>query len=119
MSALGTKLRLPSPRRRLVSRARITDQLRVGAGEAPRLLLVAAPAGLGKTTLLAQWLAAIAERGQTRAAWLAIDPADAELRVFLTDLVAAVLRPAAGVLQPPVSRPHRRRPDRPRHLDVA
>ncbi len=57
MAVLGTKLHLPSPRRRLVSRARITDQLRVGGGEGPRLVLVAAPAGFGKTTLLAQWLA--------------------------------------------------------------
>ena len=59
MSVLGTKLHLPAPRRRLVQRARITDQLRVGAADAPRLVLVAAPAGFGKTTLLAQWLAAV------------------------------------------------------------
>jgi hypothetical protein len=39
MSVLGTKLRLPSPRRRLVQRGRIIDQLRVGAGEGPRLVL--------------------------------------------------------------------------------
>jgi LuxR family transcriptional regulator, maltose regulon positive regulatory protein len=98
MSVLGTKLHLPSPRRRLVSRARITDQLRVGGGERPRLVLVAAPAGFGKTTLLAQWLAA-AEESQCRVAWLALDPADADLRVFLTDLVAAirVAEPEVGV----------------------
>ena len=58
MAVLGTKLHLPSPRRRLVARARITDRLRVGGGEGARLVLVAAPAGFGKTTLLAQWLAA-------------------------------------------------------------
>ena len=98
MSVLGTKLHLPSPRRRLVSRARITDQLRVGGGEGPRLLLVAAPAGFGKTTLLAQWLAA-AEESRCRVAWLALDPADADLRVFLTHLVAAIqiAEPEVGV----------------------
>jgi len=98
MSVLGTKLHLPSPRRRLVSRARITDQLRVGGGEGPRLVLVAAPAGFGKTTLLAQWLAA-AEKSQCRVAWLALDPADADLRVFLTHLVAAIqtVEPEVGV----------------------
>jgi LuxR family maltose regulon positive regulatory protein len=58
MAVLGAKLHLPSPRHRLVARARITDQLRVGGGERPRPALVAAPAGFGKTTLLAQWLAA-------------------------------------------------------------
>ena len=88
MSVLGTKLRLPSPRRRLVPRDRITDQLRVGAGEAPRLVLVAAPAGFGKTTLLTQWLAA--ERMERRVASLALDSGDADLQVFLTHLVAAI-----------------------------
>src|SRR2546421_558687 len=58
MSVLGTKLHIPSPRRRLVQRARLTDHLHGDEGGAPRLVLVAAPAGFGKTTLLAQWLAA-------------------------------------------------------------
>ena len=67
-------------------------------GEGPRLVLVAAPAGFGKTTLLAQWLAA-AEKSQRRVAWLALDPGDADLRLFLTHLVAAVQTavPDAGV----------------------
>jgi LuxR family maltose regulon positive regulatory protein len=97
MSVLGTKLHLPSPRRRLVQRARITDRLRVDVGDGPRLVLVAAPAGFGKTTLLAQWLAA--ERVQRRVAWLALDPGDADLRMFLTHVVAAVqtAEPEVGV----------------------
>ena len=99
MAVLGTKLHLPSPRRQLVSRARITDQLRVGGGEGPRLVLVAAPAGFGKTTLLAQWLADAAERSQCRVAWLALDAGDADLRLFLIDLVAAIqtAEPEVGV----------------------
>ncbi|MBV9365630.1 MAG: AAA family ATPase [Solirubrobacterales bacterium] len=98
MSVLGTKLRLPSPRRQLVQRARITDQLRAGGGEGPRLVLVAAPAGFGKTTLLAQWLAA-AEGPHRRVAWLALDRGDADLRVFLTHLVAAIqtVEPEVGI----------------------
>jgi LuxR family transcriptional regulator, maltose regulon positive regulatory protein len=98
MPVLGTKLHLPSPRRRLVQRARLTDQLRSDGGEGPRLVLVAAPAGFGKTTLLAQWLAA-AEKSQRRVAWLALDPGDADLRLFLTHLVAAIqaVEPEAGV----------------------
>src|SRR3954447_11909296 len=94
MAVLGTKLRPLRPRRRLVQRARLTDRLRAGGGEAPRLVLVAAPAGFGKTTLLAQWLAA----AESRVAWLALDPGDADLRQFLTDLAAAIqtVEPAAG-----------------------
>jgi LuxR family transcriptional regulator, maltose regulon positive regulatory protein len=94
MPVLATKLHPPRPRRRLVPRARLTERLAWDGGEAPRLVLVAAPAGFGKTTLLAQWSAA-AER---RVAWLALDPGDADLRLFLTHLVAAiqVVEPGAG-----------------------
>ncbi|MGO9955216.1 MAG: LuxR C-terminal-related transcriptional regulator [Solirubrobacteraceae bacterium] len=97
MSVLGTKLRLPSPRHRLVQRDRLRDKMRVAGGERPRLVLVAAPAGFGKTTFLAQWLAA--ERLQRRVAWLALDPGDADLRLFLIHLVAAIqtAEPEAGV----------------------
>ena len=64
----------------------------------PRLVLVSAPAGFGKTTLLAQWLAP-GERGDgesepagppPRVAWLSLDAGDSELRRFVTDLVAAI-----------------------------
>ena len=60
-------------------------------------MLVAAPAGFGKTTLLAQWLAA--DGSQCRVAWLALDPGDADLRQFLIHLVAAiqVADPEVGV----------------------
>src|SRR5262245_49761288 len=98
MPVLGTKLRLPSPRRRLVERARLTDRLRADREERPRLVLVAAPAGFGKTTLLSQWLAAD-ELSRPRVAWLALDSGDAELPLFLTHLVAALqtAEPEAGL----------------------
>ena len=98
MPVLGTKLRPPRPRRRLVPRARLVDRLGGDGGERPRLILVAAPAGFGKTTLLAQWLAA-AGSAQRRVAWLALDSGDADLRVFLTHLVAAIqtVEPEAGI----------------------
>src|SRR5829696_6958171 len=98
MPVLGTKLRPPRSRRRLVQRARLTDRLRADGGEWPRLVLVAAPAGFGKTTLLAQWLVA-AESSQRRVAWLALDSGDADLRLFLTHLAEAIqtVEPEAGV----------------------
>ncbi|MGZ6295438.1 MAG: AAA family ATPase, partial [Candidatus Limnocylindrales bacterium] len=81
-----------------MQRARLTDHLRADGGQAPRLVLIAAPAGFGKTTLLAQWLSA-ADSPQRRVAWLALDPGDADLRLFLTHLVAAiqVVEPETGV----------------------
>jgi LuxR family maltose regulon positive regulatory protein len=96
MPVLGTKLHLPMPRRALVQRARLVDRVRADGGARSRLVLVAAPAGFGKTTLLVQWLAAERER---RVAWLALDSGDADLRRFLTNLVAAIqtAEPEAGV----------------------
>src|SRR5471030_2235463 len=98
MPVLGTKLHVPTPRRPLVPRARLTDQLQVDATSLPRLVLISAPAGFGKTTLLSQWLASreTADPDQARTpqvrriAWLSLDGADADLRQFLTDLIAAL-----------------------------
>ena len=91
MPLLGTKLHVPRPRRQLVARTRLTDRLRGGPGVAPRLVLVAAPAGFGKTTLLTQWLGTTGTPGAAvRVAWLSLDPSDADLPRFLADLTAAV-----------------------------
>jgi LuxR family maltose regulon positive regulatory protein len=95
MPVLGTKLRPPQPSRRLVQRARLTQRLGgADGGERARLILLAAPAGFGKTTLLVQWLAS-----WPRVAWLALDRGDVELRSFLTHLVAAIqtVEPEVGV----------------------
>src|SRR2546423_5185687 len=96
MPVLGTKLHVPAMRRRLVSRSRLTDRLRVGPSSMPRLVLVSAPAGFGKTTLITQWLAS-GEHGKSkpaepslRVAWLSLDAGDSELRQFVTHLVAAI-----------------------------
>ena len=50
-----TKLLLPRPRARAVARPRLDELLQ--RGSQARLTLVSAPAGFGKTTLLAGWLA--------------------------------------------------------------
>jgi LuxR family transcriptional regulator, maltose regulon positive regulatory protein len=53
---LETKLYVPRSRRGLVPRPRLSERLDRGA--ASTLMLVSAPAGFGKTTLLTEWLAA-------------------------------------------------------------
>ncbi len=58
----------------------------------PRLVLVAAPAGFGKTTVLTQWLTAPDPKtaGSTRrVAWLSLDQDDSDLPRFLTHVIAA------------------------------
>ncbi len=97
MPVLG-RLHVPRPRAHLVARPRLTDRLGSATGPVPRLVLVSAPAGFGKTTVLTQWLSTVsadagAEVGgqpPVRAAWLSLDPGDSDLRRFLTHLVAAV-----------------------------
>jgi class 3 adenylate cyclase len=52
---LATKLAIPPPRPNLVVRPHLLERLRAGIQR--KLTLIAAPAGFGKTTLLAPWLA--------------------------------------------------------------
>lgn len=81
-------------RRQLVPRPRLTGRL-TGPDpvERPRLVLVCAPAGFGKTTLLGQW----AGGPEQALAWLSLDPDDDDLPRFLTHLVAAVRQAAPQV----------------------
>ncbi len=97
MPVLGTKLHVPSRRQELVPRGRLVDRLAIGQA-APRLVLIAAPAGFGKTTLMSQWLRSPGVEGAS-VAWLALDAGDAELQRFLSHLVAAIqtAEPAVGV----------------------
>src|SRR5690348_5255912 len=86
---LETKFFLPRPRRALVSRARLRQRLD-SACEA-KLTLVAAPAGFGKTTLLADWLAALPP-DDTSVAWLSLDQSDDNPSTFWTYFIAALHR---------------------------
>ncbi len=84
---VATKLHVPAPRSGLIGRARLIDRLERGL--ASRLVLVSAPAGFGKTSLLTQWLAAVAGHGHT-VCWLALDQSDNRASTFWPHLVAAV-----------------------------
>ncbi|MDF2092224.1 LuxR C-terminal-related transcriptional regulator [Knoellia sp. 3-2P3] len=86
MAVLATKIHPPAPRRDLVPRPRLAQRL--SPGERPRLVLVSAPAGFGKTTLLCQWLAEADDA--PRVAWLSLDATDNDPRRFLENVVAAL-----------------------------
>lgn len=81
---LATKLYIPPPRPKAVIRTRLIERLNDGLHS--KLMLISAPAGFGKTTLLSAW-AASTER---RVAWLSLDAGDNDLTRFLTHLVAAL-----------------------------
>src|SRR6266576_1856570 len=102
---LETKLHVPRWRRNLVARPRLSERLSRGAESA--LTLVSAPAGFGKTTLLAEWLAVAGADGRS-VAWLSLDQRDNDPALFWTYLVAALNTGVPGVgsgalsvLQPP------------------
>src|SRR4051812_50012565 len=82
MPVLGTKLHLPVRRRRLVQRARLIDRLEAKGGETPRLVLVAAPAGFGKRTLLTRWLSG-ARTAERRGGGPALDRGGGDAGLFL------------------------------------
>ncbi|TCC19378.1 LuxR C-terminal-related transcriptional regulator [Kribbella speibonae] len=96
-TVLATKLFPPARRSGLVGRPRLVARLDSTLEPGHRLALVSAPAGFGKTTLVAEWAA-----GHERVGWLSLDDGDNALPRFLAHLWAAlpgirVAPPAADV----------------------
>ncbi len=91
---IATKLYVPKVRPGLVARPRLLDRLRRGATS--RLTLLSAPAGFGKTTLLAEWLDETAAEDRS-VAWVSLDPSDNEPSWFWTYVVTALQTAVPGV----------------------
>ena len=83
---VATKLHVPELLAGRVSRPSLVAELRDAAGV--RLVLVSAPAGAGKTTVLASWRADPAE--QRPFAWLSLDSRDNDPVRFWTYVLAAL-----------------------------
>ena len=83
---LSTKLYVPPTRSRLVERPHLFELIEHGV--ARKLTLISAPAGFGKTTLLAEWYRQ--SHRQSALAWLSLDEGDNDLVRFLGYLVAAI-----------------------------
>ena len=83
MQILSTKLSIPPLRSRLVPRTRLIQKLNCGLECG--LVLVSAPAGYGKSTLLSAWLSQL----EFEAVWISLDDKDNDLFRFLTYLSAA------------------------------
>jgi LuxR family maltose regulon positive regulatory protein len=89
-----TKLFIPRPRRTAVARPRLSERLSRGAES--RLTLISAPAGFGKTTLLAEWLAEAAA-DQRSVAWLSLEESDSQPASFWTYVLTALQTVVPGV----------------------
>ena len=90
---LTTKLHVPSPRPGFVPRPRLLGRL--DEGLAQQVTLVCAPAGFGKTALLADW----AHRGARSVAWLALDAGDNDPARFWRHCAAALDRVLPGIAE--------------------
>lgn len=90
---LTTKLFVPRTPAGFVFRPRLVEQLDEGA--ARELVLVSAPAGFGKTALLADW----SQRRKRPVAWLSLDASDNDPVRFWRHVAAALDRVRPGVAE--------------------
>ena len=103
---LATKLHVPPRRGELVARERLLERLDQGLQQ--KLTLVSAPAGFGKTTLVAEW-AARRQATDVAIGWLTLDAGDNDLVRFLNYLAAALqemVPSAAEALEALLHSPH-------------
>ena len=83
---LESRIQVPAPRAGTVSRTGLVNRMRASTSAA--VATVVAPAGYGKTTLLAQWAA----RDTRRFAWVTVDDRDNDPVVLLRHIAAALAR---------------------------
>jgi len=88
---LATKLHVPGPQPGFVPRPRLVQAL--GEGSTRGRVLVCAPAGFGKTALLAGWVGG----GARPVAWLGLDGGDSDPARFWRYVVAALDRARPGL----------------------
>jgi LuxR family maltose regulon positive regulatory protein len=81
---LRTKLFVPPMRSKRVARPGLIDQINGGLDKA--LVLVSAPAGFGKTSLLVEWTS----QAQLPVAWLSLDAVDNDPHRFLNYVTATL-----------------------------
>jgi LuxR family maltose regulon positive regulatory protein len=83
-SLLRTKLYIPHVRPDLVTRPHLVEQIQGGSERA--LTLIAAPAGFGKTTLLAEWI----PHSVRCISWISLDDGDNDPTRFWACWIAAL-----------------------------
>lgn len=81
---LTTKLYIPQTSPDLVSRPHLISKL--NAGMRVKFVLISAPAGFGKSTLMSEWARTI----DKPVTWLSLDENDNNLKRFLSYLIAAI-----------------------------
>jgi LuxR family transcriptional regulator, maltose regulon positive regulatory protein len=88
---LRTKFYVPPIRSKQIARPRLSNLINDGLDRA--VILVSAPAGYGKTTLVSNWL----KEKKFPSTWLSLDGSDNDPIRFLQYLIAAVVLIAPGI----------------------
>ena len=112
---LRTKFFIPSLRPNMVPRTRLVERLNQGLDLGHKLTLISAPAGFGKTTLIAEWAASLlhvqsaeknpqsatveAKQRNPQLCWLSLDEGDSDLARFLAYLVTALQTVESGMVE--------------------
>lgn len=89
---IATKFNLPAITTKNVHRPRLLRLLDESLEDHSRLVLVCAPAGYGKTTLVSEWLQSPRLPDQGAMAWLTLESGDNDLTRFLVYFIAALQR---------------------------
>jgi LuxR family maltose regulon positive regulatory protein len=104
---LTTKLNIPLMRDDVVLRPALIQQLNEGLRLGHKLILLSAPAGYGKTTLLGAWFSSLesmletapSESLPTRISWFSLDEGDNDPVRFLVCLITALQNAVPGIGQ--------------------
>ena len=83
---LNTKLFIPPHREENIPRTRLYELLEGNLGQ--KVILISAPAGFGKTTLVSEWL----HQQNAAVAWISLDENDSDPQRFFTYLISALQR---------------------------
>ena len=81
---LLTKLHIPSAGNNTVHRPELFEKLNTGLSR--KLILISAPAGFGKTTLLSDWI----NQNQIPTAWVSLDKGDNDPAEFLSYIISGI-----------------------------
>ena len=81
---LLTKLHIPPASQNIVHRAQLYEKLNIGLSR--KLILISAPAGFGKTTLLSDWI----KQQDIPAAWFSLDKGDNDPVEFLSYVISGI-----------------------------
>ncbi|MDO9088478.1 MAG: tetratricopeptide repeat protein [Anaerolineaceae bacterium] len=96
---LSTKFNIPSSGRSLVRRQQLIQLLDDGITQSIPIIIVSAPAGYGKTTVISDWIRHSLAVDRNSVAWLTLEKSDNYLVGFLTYFISAIQRivPEFGV----------------------